>query len=147
MGITKEMLNQVLVKIFNTILFNEETYVKEHLGDKITLRNMHVLDAVYVANEEGNSSMSNISNKLGITAGTLTIALKRLEKDGYITKTQSTKDKRVYNIKLTSEGVKILKVHSSYHKKMIDTITSNLSIKEEANLIDLLSKIKYYFTK
>lgn len=143
---TREMLNQFLVKIFNKIMFNEEAWINAKLGSKITIRNVHILEAINTAISENNSSMGNIANKLCITAGTLTVALKKLETQGYIKRKQNKEDKRVYNISLTSAAKKVLALHDQYHNNLIDTVTSNLSIKEEANLVDLLSKIKYYFT-
>lgn len=146
MQFTKEMLNEILVKIFNQILFNEERYLSKNLEDKITLRSVHILEAISELEADKLSSMGNIAEKLNITAGTLTTLLKKLENDDFIVRKQSTTDKRKYFINLTNKGKKVVKIHDKYHAKMIDTVTNNLSIKEESDLVDLLSKIKYYFT-
>ncbi len=146
MQFTKEMLNEILVKIFNQILFNEERYLSKNLEDKITLRSVHILEAISELEADNLSSMGNIAEKLNITAGTLTTLLKKLENDDFIVRKQSTTDKRKYFINLTNKGKKVVKIHDKYHAKMIDTVTNNLSIKEESDLVDLLSKIKYYFT-
>jgi DNA-binding MarR family transcriptional regulator len=146
MDSTREVLNQFLTKSFNQILFSEEEYLSQKLGTKITLKAVHTLEAVREAEKENNTTVSAISSKLSTTAGTLSVALKRLEKDGYILRTQNTTDKRIFFITLTPAGKKVLKVHDEYHKKMVDTIAGNLSKKEEADLVDLLSKIKYFFS-
>lgn len=147
MEATKEILNDALVKIFNQILFSEEKYLHSHTTGGVTLRGVHILEAISTLQKQGDASMGNIAEKLNITAGTLTTLLKNLEKQGYITKKQSATDKRKYYISLTAEAKKVLKVHDQYHKKMIDTITINLSNKETASLVDLLGKIKYYFSE
>lgn len=146
MDYTKKMLNEVLVKIFNTIMFNEEAYLKDNLNQDITIRGVHTLEAIDEANKENDASMGNIASHLMVTAGSLTVLIKKLEVKGYITRTQSKQDKRSFNITLTKKGEKVLNIHTKYHQEMIDMITRNLSKKEEENLIDLLSKIKYYFS-
>lgn len=146
MDATKEILSDALVKIFNQILFNEERYLHSHIPSNVTLRGVHVLEAINDLTKQGDASMGNIADKLNITAGTLTTLLKNLEKQGYTTKKQSSSDKRKYYITLTPAAKKVLKVHENYHKNMVDIITSNLSTKEAASLVDLLGKIKYYFS-
>lgn len=144
---TKEMLSDVLVKIFNQILFSEEAALLAKTDGKLTLRSIHIIEAIASAEQENKANISSIAKSLNITTGTLTVALNKLEKQGYITRTQSKLDKRVFFITLTKEGKKINKIHNDYHKEMINFIVNNLSIKEEADLVDLLSKLKYYFTK
>lgn len=144
---TKEMLNDVLVKIFNQIMFSEEANLQEKTNGKITIRNMHILEAIANAEQENKANITSIAKTLNITTGTLTVALNKLEKQGYIIKKQSDKDKRIFYVALTKEGKRINKIHNDYHKDMVNFIVNNLSTKEEANLVDLLSKVKYYFTK
>lgn len=147
MNFIKRMLNDVLVKLFNTILFNEEDYLKKHCNQKITLRGVHVLECVNACKQNNENTMGNVATNLGVTAGTLTTLLKKLEKDNYIYRVQAKDDKRKIFIELTSLAKSVLEVHDKYHDNMINIITSNLGKKEEMALVDLLSKIKYYFTK
>lgn len=142
----KEMLNDVLVKIFNQIMFSEEATLQEKTNGKITIRNIHILEAIANAELENKTNITSIAKTLNITTGTLTVALNKLQKQGYIIKKQSDKDKRIFYVALTKEGKRINKIHADYHKDMVNFIVNNLSTKEEANLIDLLSKVKYYFT-
>ncbi len=147
MDFTSQMLNEVLVKLFNSILFNEEEYLKKNLKDNnITLRGVHILEAVQKCKQNENNTMGKISKDIGVTAGTFTTLLKNLELNGYIIRNRSEDDKRKTFINITSKAKDVLKVHSQYHAKMINMITTNLSKKEEMALIDLLSKIKYFFT-
>ena len=144
---TKEMLNDILVKIFNQIMFSEEATLQEKSKGKITIRNIHILEAIAGAEQENKTNITSIAKALNITTGTLTVALNKLEKQGYIVRKQSVHDKRVFYITLSKEGKRINKIHTDYHKEMVNFIVKNLSTKEEANLVDLLSKVKYYFTK
>lgn len=147
MDFTKEMLNEILIKLFNVVLFSEEEFFKRKMEEKVTLKSVHVLEAIKkVELEEKNASMSKIASALGVTAGTLTVVLKKLEKKGYVTRKQSKEDKRKYYINLTKKAEKVINVHKEYHENMVDMITRNLSKREEESLVDLLSKIKYFFS-
>ena len=146
MDFTKQMLNEILVKLFNAVLFSEEDFLKKNINEKITLKSVHVLEAIKKAEgKDNNVSMSQIASLLGITAGTLTKKKKKLEDKGYIVKRHSKDDKRKTFVVLTKKAEKVIDVHNSYHENMIDMITRNLSPKEEQSLVDLLSKIKYFF--
>lgn len=146
MDFTTKLLNEVLVKLFNSILFNEEEFLKKNLSSDISLRGVHILEAVRNCQNNNENTMGKISQELGVTAGTFTTLLNNLEKNGYLSRTRSTDDKRKTFINLTIKAEKVLNVHDKYHTKMIDMITSNLSKKEEMALVDLLSKIKYFFS-
>lgn len=147
MDFTKEMLNEILIKLFNVVLFSEEEFFKRKMEEKVTLKSVHVLEAIKrVELKEKNASMSKIASALGVTAGTLTVVLKKLEKKGYVTRKQSKEDKRKYYINLTKKAEKVINVHKEYHENMVDMITRNLSKREEESLVDLLSKIKYFFS-
>lgn len=145
MDSSKEILNDALVGLFNQVLLKEESYMKSKMTSALTLNNVHILEAVN--SFENCCTMSELAGKLRVTVSTLSTNIKKLIDNNYLLKRQSKADKRVFYVKLTQKGNKILKIHEEYHKKMIDLIATNLSNKETADLIDLLSKIKYFFSE
>lgn len=56
--------------------------------------------------EKDGVTVNYLSQKLGLSNGTLTPLLKRLEKAGWITRTRDKKDERRVLIKLTEHGAK-----------------------------------------
>ncbi len=142
---TKDLLNLVLSDVFNRIMFTEEKELLEKLGNDVTIRDVHVIEAISRNVYLGNSASNIVAKTLKITAGTLTTAVKRLELKGYVTRIPDEKDKRINNLFLTPKGEKINKAHREFHLKMVNTITSNLSEKEEKQLIDLVSKVISFF--
>ena len=76
---------------------------------------IHVLDAV---DKEASPSMSAVANHLNITLGTLTTAVKKIIKKGFLIKEQSTQDQRIYYLRLTDSGKEALKVHEQFHKEL-----------------------------
>ena len=72
----KQVINELLVDIFNDILKLEHKTIESFAGNSLTMSEMHILEAI------GNSSdaqMSDIAKKLRITLPTLTVSVQRLE--------------------------------------------------------------------
>lgn len=142
---TKELLNEVLVEVFNQIMFNEEKNLIKDVGKDITIRDIHVIEEIAKNVKLGNSASNIVAKSLNITAGTLTTAIKRLESKGYVVRKSDEKDKRFSKLFLTEKGEKVNKLHMAFHKKMVDKILQNVTIEEEKLLIDLLSKVIDFF--
>lgn len=142
---TKEVLNEVLVNLFNQIMFNEEKNLMKELDSELTIRDIHVLEAIYKYQIKKTAS-NIIAKALNVTAGTLTAAVKRLVGKGYVKRNVDGVDKRVVRLVLTKKGEKANTVHKKYHTKMVNTIVKDLSIEEEKLLVKLLDKVKIYFS-
>ena len=81
-------LNEVLVELFNETLDIERRYVEKGDFKDISVNDMHILDAVGI---KGEKSMSSIARLVGVTVGTLTIAMNSLVKKGYVMRSRSEK--------------------------------------------------------
>ena len=142
---TKEVLNEVLVSLFNQIMFNEEKNLKSEMNNEITIRDVHVLEAIYKFQEKKSASKF-MAKALNVTAGTLTTAVKRLVNKGYVKRNVDVKDKRVVRLVLTSKGAKANKAHKKFHSDMVNTVTKDMSIEEEKMLVKLLNKVAVFFS-
>ena len=78
---TFEVLNNLLVKLFNDILDVEEKAIITDEFKDISVTDMHIIEAV---GTEEPRTMTAISKTLGVTMGTLTIGMNALVKKGYI---------------------------------------------------------------
>lgn len=99
-------------------------------GRDISLAQMHLLEVV------GNNSkirMKQLSNILGVTTGTLTVMVHRLEKKDYIKRVKDDGDKRSYFLELTERGLEEYKNHHLMHDHLIDQITEIIG-REESEL-------------
>lgn len=99
----------------------------------------HVIDAV---NKLEIPSMTNVANKLNITTGTLTTAVKRIIEKGFLVKNRSKKDQRVYYLKLTKKGFEALKIHDQFHKELADLYQSAIPEEHVEWLLQTLKQIK-----
>ena len=89
--------------------------------------------------------MKAIGSKLGVTMATVNAAVNRLERKGYVTRTRGEQDRRQMLVTLTNSGRKALRVHSAFHRKMVDRALEGLSRDEEAALVKALANVKAFF--
>lgn len=139
---TEEILNKLLVQLFNDILHIEEKAIKSTGIDNLSITEIHTIDAI---GTEGNKTMGEIANNLRITVGTLTTAINRLIKKGYVERKRIEEDRRVVLVNLTSKGEEVYKVHQVFHEEMICAMLSNFSDEEEQVLSKSLEKLNTFF--
>lgn len=138
---SKAILNEILVELFNHILYLEEQNLQVK-GINLTMNETHTIEAIREVND---ASMSNIATKLLITLGTLTTVVKRLESKGYVERFKEVSDARVVKVRITQAGRDVLAIHDNFHKDMIETVLNDLTKHEEEVLLVSLMKIKEYF--
>lgn len=90
--------------------------------------------------EKESANVGRLGSILRLDAGTLTPLLKRLEKDGYITRARSKEDERVTVIKITAAG-NALKKNCKGIPQKIGESNAALTKKEAAELYKLLYKL------
>ncbi|GFH96673.1 transcriptional regulator ZitR [Lachnospiraceae bacterium] len=90
--------------------------------------------------------MSSIAKKLGITVGSLTIAMNHLVKKKYVERCRSEKDRRVVVVKLTEKGVSAYKHHEDYHRQMTEAVMDKLNETEMPVLMKMLDGLTEFFT-
>ena len=68
-------LNEVLVHVFNHALKIEENSLIREEFKEISMNDMHIIDAI---GDDEPKNMSSIAKLVGVTVGTLTIAMNTL---------------------------------------------------------------------
>ena len=140
----EEILNRLLVQLFNDILHIEEKAMKNSEFTNLSITEIHTIDAI---GKEGNRTMGEIAHDLRITVGTLTTAINRLIKKGYVERKRIEEDRRVVLVNLTEKGEEVFNIHSIFHKDMIDTILETFKSEDLETLTKLLYKISTFFEK
>lgn len=140
---TYSTLNEVLVNLFRDIMDIEQKAIVTQEFQDITNNDMHVIEAVGTG--EGDN-MSSIAKKLGITVGSLTIAMNHLVKKKYVERCRSEKDRRVVVVKLTEKGVSAYKHHEDYHRQMTEAVMDKLNETEMPVLMKMLDGLTEFFT-
>lgn len=146
MNSNKEQLNHFLVVTFNTILRLEEKTLENLTNNHLSISEVHLLETVFDTLKNKENTATNIAHAAGITLGSLTTAVKTLEKKGYLIRERDDSDKRVVHITPTPIAIFVNEQHRKFHEKMVNDIVANLTIEEEQILIDALSKVQKYFS-
>jgi DNA-binding MarR family transcriptional regulator len=142
MNNSKQVLNELLVDLFNNILRIEERALQDIEGHDLSVTEMHTLEAI---GTEGERSMSEAAKKLNITVGTLTTAIAKLMAKGYVERRRTDEDKRVVLVKLTEKGRTANSVHERFHEEMIKATLEQLDTEEEEILRKSLEKLTDFF--
>ena len=119
-------LNEVLVDTYHNILRVEEKALKKSGRIHLSIKEMHLLEAVGKGDEQGRT-VSEIADAMNITRPTATVAINKLEKRGYLEKQPDDEDGRTVRITLTRSGKRIDHFHRLYHYNMVTKISESLT--------------------
>ncbi len=136
------MINEILVQLFNDVLQIEEQSLKNGIFSDVSITEVHTIEVIGMYNER---TMSEVAQKLKITVSTLTTAINKLIKKGYVERKRIEEDRRVVLVKLTKKGKLAYKLHQRFHKKMINNAIEGLSLEEEKILLSSLNKLNGFF--
>lgn len=138
----RKVLNHLFVNVFNQILRIEEKVIKQQADLKLTVNEMHTIEAI---GKDTAKNMTEVAELLNISTSTLTISVNRLIEKGYAERMRDEEDRRIVRVKLTEKGTKAYDKHEEYHEAMVDTVLSNLSDEEAEVLSRTLISISNFF--
>jgi MarR family transcriptional regulator, 2-MHQ and catechol-resistance regulon repressor len=90
---------------------------------------------------KGPHSVTEIAHRIGLTAGSMSIALDRLERRGLIRRHAHPTDRRNRVIHLTGAGKKLIENAFQEHASVMEEISKSLSPEQRAVLIELLKRL------
>lgn len=135
-------LNEVLVHLFNhTLKIEEESLIRDEFKD-ISINDMHIIEAI---GDGEPKNMSSIAHLVGVTVGTLTIAMNNLVKKGYVIRTRSEKDRRVVLISLDEKGRRAYRRHEKFHLEMVQAMRQGLDDEQCQVLIQAMKNLRDHF--
>lgn len=129
-------VNLMIEEFYKVFYEIEELMLKQGIKC-LTTTELHVIEAI--GNDE--LTMNELSDKLGITMGTATVAVNKLNDKGFIKRERSSDDRRKVFVTLSKKGLEALKYHDLFHKTIIAKITKDLSDKELEDFTNIFSKI------
>ena len=96
----KAIVDTLLSDTFNSILRIEERSLKNRLTEGLSIAELHTIVAVGL--HEINS-MKVVASRLDVTMATLTAAMNKLERKGFVERSRSEIDRRQVLVQLTSK--------------------------------------------
>ena len=90
---------------------------------------------------KGPQPVTEIANRIGLTAGSMSIALDRLARRGLVRRYAHPTDRRNRIIRLTAAGRKLIERAFRDHASVMEDIGKSLSNEERGVLIELLKRL------
>lgn len=136
------VVNELLVELFNDALSIEQDVIQKGAFKDISVTEIHTIAAIgmYIP-----KNMTEVAGDLGITVGTLTIAINNLVKKGYVQRKKTEKDRRIVQLELTRKGKVAYRIHEKFHSDMVKASVEGLSPQEEEILVRSLKKLSEFF--
>ncbi|GKX68660.1 MarR family winged helix-turn-helix transcriptional regulator [Inconstantimicrobium mannanitabidum] len=86
-------------------------------------------------------TQEELSSKLMVDKATTARAIKKLEEEGYVSRSVLEEDKRAYKIMITEKSLSIKKEFFEILDEWENEVMRNLSVEEKKSLLHLLEKI------
>lgn len=129
-----EDLARLIVEFFEKISSWELAVVKE---SGLTPAQMHTIEIVGHA---GQVRMKDLAEKMGVTTGTLTVSVDKLEKLDLLTRVPHESDRRSYMIVLTEKGRALFREHYKLHIQMTGDMVNGLTEDEQDQFGNILTR-------
>ncbi len=133
-----ELLNNGLVEFFDRFSSWESSIIE---AGNLKISDAH---AIEILGHYGKMNMKELAGKLGITTGTTTITVDRLEKGGYARRIRAENDRRSYIIELTETGMVAFEEHHRHHLNLAIEIASILGKEETLTFVNYLTRINQH---
>ena len=134
-------LNELLVSTYREITRIEELVLRSLSKNTLSISELHMLDVV----GRNGCTVTDIAQNMGVSMPSATIAVKKLEKKGYVTKEKDTSDARKVVIRLTLEGRKAEAVHRWFHRQMVNNVEKSFPPEERETLLRVIREMNEFF--
>lgn len=139
-----EEFNRLLVETFNEINRIEEKNLREIGQGDLSIVEFHILLCISEG-AGGQRTIGEIAEELSVTHPTVTVAVKRLEKKGYVQRKRNETDGRSTYISLTEEGERMNRLHRFFHEQMVFSIQKEFSEEELSLLYRCVKRLNEFF--
>jgi MarR family transcriptional regulator, organic hydroperoxide resistance regulator len=72
-------------------------------------------------------TLNGLARHMGVTAGTMSLTIDRLERKGYVVRLRDVADKRRVHVRLTSAGVRVREASSVLDPPLVEAMVARLS--------------------
>ena len=142
-----QKLNALLVGIYRQINKIEEESLKQIGPSDLSISELHLLEAVGKDRKNGRT-ISDIAQDQDITLPSVTAAVNKLAKKGYVEKIKAEHDGRVVYVRLTRLGRKMDAGHRYFHENMVRNVSIDMNEEEKRILIEGINNLsKFLYRK
>nr|WP_279381041.1 MarR family transcriptional regulator [Alkaliphilus hydrothermalis] len=111
-------------------------------GGNLTLTQFKVL---YIINKLKICNMSQLSEMMEVSKGTMTTMLNKLVEDGYVVRSNSSKDRRTVFVELSEMGQDEVAILQEKLLMSVMNATEKLAVKEQREAYSVMEKLYEIF--
>ena len=139
-------MQQLLIAFIDTLDASLKMMLRE-AGDGsgfagLTIPQLNYLEAIHAL---GEPSITELAGRLNFSKASVTAGVQKLVELGYVSKTQSAADRRVYHVRLTTAGDELAAAKSRALSEYEAFIKAALSEEESRQLEAILAKLVRHF--
>ena len=131
-------VNDLLLEIFENILVTEQKALRRGSFSDLSIAEMHTLEGIGLYDTH---TMSETAARLEITTGTLTVAVDKLVKKGYVERLRDEADRRIVRVCLTRKGKLAYRMHTKFHTLLVERLLLPLDASGRETLVQTLETI------
>lgn len=75
-------------------------------------------------------TLNGLARHMGVTAGTMSLTIDRLERKGYVVRLRDVADRRRVHVRLTSAGVRVREANSVLDPRLVEAMVARLTDEE-----------------
>lgn len=128
-------ISQLLLEFYEKMSSWEHSVVKQ---TGLSPAQMHTVELI---GHHGGLQMKMLALKMGVTTGTLTVMIDRLEKMGLVARVPHETDRRSFITVLTPEGRQHYEEHHQWHLELTGELMASLTDAETQQFMVSLEKI------
>lgn len=136
-------LNTLFISTYRSITKVEEAMLKTLSAGSLTIREMHIIESIGKGGNDG-VNITDIAQEMQITLPSVTIAIKKLENKGYVTKDRSREDGRRVYVHLTEAGRRAEVAHRYFHRQMLKAVCAKVSQEQRPVLIEVIRALNEF---
>lgn len=134
-----EGLSTLIIEFYEKLSSWEHAVVR---GSTLTLPQMHTLE---ILGQHPSLRMKELAAKMGVTTGTLTVTVDRLEKRGLVARAPNESDRRSVLVELTQRGQAFYEEHHKLHLGLTRELAATLGHADTQALTEILRKLTQAF--
>lgn len=109
----------------------------------LTTTELHVIEAI----GEESLTMNELSDRLGITMGTASVAVNKLTEKYFIERNRSDEDRRKVYVQLSKKGLLAYKYDVSFHSNILEKVTTDIKKEKLDTFVEVFQTIVHNLNK
>ncbi len=137
----QEELLELFLDLHEKLVLTTEAALQDGRFRNLSRNDLRTLKAIGL---HGEKTMGETAQELRITLGTLTVAINKLVKKGYVRRHRASEDQRRVLLSLTREGQVALRLFRKFNRVLMQRVLHDTSEQEQRMFYDFLSNMNAF---